>query len=115
MAINYTNTLLVILLIAVIILSYRMFTVSVDTSDYERLISKLKTEKAEIIKAIEDKDKSIAEIYRLIQQKDLEINKKEKEIAKLKKIMNEKADSIYSLDNKHTYELLSSWLSEDNQ
>jgi len=111
--IDIKNILFIVLICAIIILAYRLFVVEVNTSSYDKLIDKLEAEKTEILKAIHEKDENIAEIFRLIQEKDTEIKRKEREISRLKKIINEKADSVYRLDNKDTYKLLSDWLSEN--
>lgn len=90
------------------------FRVETDTSKFDTLVSVLERDKIEILAKIENKDKEINLIYEQIRFKDKEIQNKNKEISKLKFLLDEKVDSIGNLDNKRTYEFLSKWLSENN-
>lgn len=90
------------------------FRVETDTSKFDTLVSVLERDKIEILAKIENKDKEINLIYEQIRLKDKEIQNKNKEISKLKFLLDEKVDSIGNLDNKRTYEFLSRWLSENN-
>lgn len=90
------------------------FRVETDTSKFDTLVSVLERDKIEILAKIENKDKEINLIYEQIRLKDKEIQNKNKEISKLKFLLDEKVDSIGNLDNKHTYEFLSKWLSKNN-
>lgn len=90
------------------------FRVETDTSKFDTLVSVLERDKIEILAKIENKDKEINLIYEQIRFKDKEIQNKNKEISKLKFLLDEKVDSIGNLDNKRTYEFLSRWLSENN-
>lgn len=110
------NIFTIFLFILVIVLSYRVFiTKKEDATNYSNIIQYIEKEKKDILKAIEKRDENIAQIYWLIKQKDDEIRRRENEISKLKNRLYEKTDSIGSLDNKRTFELLSKWLSESNQ
>lgn len=90
------------------------FRVETNTSKFDTLINVLERDKVEILSKIENKDREINLIYEQIRLKDKEIQKKNKEISKLKFLLDEKVDSIGNLDNKRTYEFLSKWLSENN-
>lgn len=110
---KYKDFIFIIILILIFLLLIKIDKKNRNT-DYQILLNNLKHEKEQIIKEINNTDSKITQIYSLIQQKDNEINKKENEINKLKKIIYEKADSVYSFDNQQTFSFLSKWLSENN-
>lgn len=117
------NIIFIFLLVTAVIfvISFVIYNISsnillkkIDTSKYDTLINNLEKDKLEIIRNIDEKSENVNLIYEQIRLKDKEIQNKNREISKLKEKINEKVDSVGNLDNKHTYELLSEWVSKDN-
>lgn len=119
MKINITNILIIVLVILVLIIGYGVFkTNKIEYSPQliksEMIINELNKDKKSLYSQIDFLQKEYSDLNIELKNKNRQIQNKEIEIKNLKKVLNEKIDSINKLDEFGNFSLFSSWISKDN-
>lgn len=116
---NLNNILIIGLIILLLVIGYGVFRTdkiqdSPQLAKSELLIQQLNKDKETMQTQIEFLQAEYSNLSIELKDKNNQIRKKDREIKNLENILNEKIDSINSLDDNGNFKLFSNWISKNN-